>query len=666
LERLLPSLAATDYPDFEVVVVDNAGQADDKDAWYAGWGQHFPIQVLWWDRPFNYSAVNNAASLLGSGDVLTFLNDDTEATDALWLRQMVGWATRDTVGTVGAQLIDPAGLIQHGGVVLGMDGSAGHLFAGGAPAQDSMLGRTEWTRNVLASTAACVTMRREVFEACGGFDERFVLCGSDVALGLEAHNRGWRNVVVPAVGMRHMESATRGADSGVPEDLDASWWRYQRWVIGGDPYFSPSLSLTRHWPSLRPPGERPAGDVMLESIGRSAGVFRQQMLEETAEGLARAYPVGDAVVAGVHAGHDAVTGHQEVRTVNWILPGFDNPFYGGLATIIRIAEHLDRTRDVEQRFVILDSAQDAFYRSALAAGSARLAGAELVFLDGDGVANVDRIPPADAAVSTMWTTAYVAAAAPAQRRRFYLIQDFEPSFYPAGTMYALAEETYRLGLYGICNTEPIHTMYTQRYGGTAGWFLPAVDRDVFHPPPVPRATAGDGPVRVFVYARPGHWRNCWELAKPALESIKQEFGDGVHLVTAGSWASPDDLGRGIEHLGLLDVRSTGELYRTCDVGVALTVSEHPSYLPGELMACGVPVVAFDLPEAGWILTHEVTGLRARRTVEGLREQLSRIVGDSALRHRLAEGAVAHIAAHHSDWDAALEGIYDMLCNPATS
>ena len=100
---------------------------------------------------------------------------------------------------------------------------------------------------------------------------------------------------------------------------------------------------------------------------------------------------------------------------------------------------------------------------------------------------------------------------------------------------------------------------------------------------------------IFTYARPGHWRNCWELASLALGKLKQRLGQEVRIVTAGSWARPDDLGRGIEHLGLLDYRETGQLYRQCDLGLALTVSEHPSYLPLELLACGQTDVAFDNP-----------------------------------------------------------------------
>jgi O-antigen biosynthesis protein len=134
-------------------------------------------------------------------------------------------------------------------------------------------------------------------------------------------------------------------------------------------------------------------------------------------------------------------------------------------------------------------------------------------------------------------------------------------------------------------------------------------------------------------------------------------------VTAGSWARPDDLGRGIEHLGLLDYRDTGALYRTCDAGIALTLSAHPSYLPLELMACGVPVVAFDNPAGNWVLHHERNSLRCPRTVDGLADAVERIARDGALRARLGEEALATIATGHSDWGKALSGIHAYLSDP---
>jgi O-antigen biosynthesis protein len=164
------------------------------------------------------------------------------------------WAARPEVGLVGAKLLFPDGKIQHAGVVLGLTGFAGHLFAGAPERQESCFGWAEWYRNFLSVTAACLLTRREVFEHLGGFDEAFALCGSDVALGLRAHDLGYRVVYNPFVRMRHHESAThRGA---IPaQDFRLSLNRYQRWLKDGDPYFNANLSYWQTAPTLSNPGE---------------------------------------------------------------------------------------------------------------------------------------------------------------------------------------------------------------------------------------------------------------------------------------------------------------------------------------------------------------------------------------------------------------------------
>jgi glycosyltransferase involved in cell wall biosynthesis len=291
-----------------------------------------------------------------------------------------------------------------------------------------------------------------------------------------------------------------------------------------------------------------------------------------------------------------------------------------------------------------------------------LAHSPIAFHDASRAA-LERVPAADAAVATLWATAYSVAQFPAARRKFYMIQDFEPMFYPAGTSYALAEESYRLGLYGICNTEHMRQLYETRYGGHGMSFQPAVDPTVFHAEGRRYDRRLGDPATVFLYARPGHWRNCWELASIALEELKERLGDRVRIITAGSWARPDDVGSGIEHLGLLDYRETGALYRTCDVGVALTVSEHPSYLPLELMACGVPVVAFDNPAGYWALQNGENSLLARRTVDGLRDAMERIVLDPELGRELSRGALRTIAENYASWEKSFSGVFQFMSDP---
>jgi glycosyltransferase involved in cell wall biosynthesis len=350
--------------------------------------------------------------------------------------------------------------------------------------------------------------------------------------------------------------------------------------------------------------------------------------------------------------------------VNWFIPDIDSPFYGGINTALRIADHLQRNNGVESRFIVWGPGPEDYTRTAIAAAFPSLGDSPIVFHDGTLAASLRGLPPADVSISTLWVTAYQLLHFPETRRKFYLVQDFEPVFNPAGTLYALAEETYRLGLYGLCNTDVMRQIYEDEYGGHAQSFIPAVDPTVFHAEGRRIRLPGD-PVTVFVYARAGHWRNCWEMASLALKDLKERLGDGVRIVAAGSWAKEDAgaIDMVVKHVGLLDYRATGDLYRQCDVGLALTVSKHPSYLPLELMACGVPVVAFDSPHFSWLLRDGQNSLLAERTVDGVADALERLVVDEGLRDRLARQGLADIAANHSSWDKALAGIYPFLADP---
>jgi GT2 family glycosyltransferase len=658
LTRSLGGISSTDYPSLDVIVVDNGGRTEEREAWYRESFPELALAVEWWDDEFNYSAVNNSAARRASGEVLVFVNDDTDFPDPGWLRELVGWASHPDIGVAGLQLVGSDGAIQHGGVILGLNGFADHLFQGVDPGAPSLVGPTTWYRNVLAVTAACLAVRRSLFEELGGLDERFRLCGSDVVLGLDAVIAGKRNVCSPFGHVRHLESATR-ASYVPPEDFFASFWRYQRWIFAGDPYFSPNLSLGSRVPQLRARFEQSPAARLAEPLGRQIKIFRQSTDESEVDLVARGCRVTDADVAAIETLHAHNAHPFAPKTVNWFLPELDSPFYGGINTALRMADHLGRVHGVENRFVLWAHPNDGFHRSAIAAAFPSLADSPIYYdLSLRAAAG---IPACDVSISTLWVTAFVAAHFANARRKFYLVQDFEPMFYPAGTMYALAEESYRLGLYGLCNTENLLHTY-ERYGGRGTAFFPAVERTVFHSEGR-RERRADDPVTVFVYARPGHWRNCWELASLALQELKSHLGDRVRIVTAGSWARPEDVGTGIQHLGLLDYRETGNLYRTCDVGVALTVSEHPSYLPLELMACGVPVVAFDNPAGYWLLRDGENCLLARRTVDGLSRQLERIVVDHELRASLAARGLRDIDESYASWDKSFSGIYEYLSNP---
>jgi GT2 family glycosyltransferase/glycosyltransferase involved in cell wall biosynthesis len=662
LEVLFHGLRTTAYPSFDLIVVDNGRRDAENQEWYVRQSQDLDLNVIWWDRDFNYSAVNNAGASVARGDVLVFLNDDIEVIDASWLSDLVGWTTVDGVGAVGMQLLDPRGNIQHGGVVLGVGGFAAHLFQGLAPGTNTLLGSTSWYRDCIAVTGACLAVRRETFDTVGGFDERFVLCGSDVAFGIALHIQGFRSVCTSLNGLRHIESATRGTEIPI-DDFHASYWVYQPWIWGGDPYFSPGLSAASGVPRRRTELDASPLETISTVLGRSFGVFRSTSDLDAAAGFAARYNASEDVKSSVRILHNRNSGPLDVRSINWFIPGLDSPFYGGINTALRIADHLSRNHGVENRFVVVsDRGPARFIRAGIAAAFPELGCSRVELADSRFL--LDTVPPADIAIATLWTTAYDVASYSGADRKFYLIQDFEPAFYPAGTIYALAEESYRLGLYGLCNTQRLADIYSRQYEGKAFAFSPAVDRSIFHP--VGRHDADlDEPVTIFTYARPGHWRNCWELAYAALGELKKRLGERVRIIAAGSWAIPEDEGLFpiVHQMGLLDYRATGVLYRRCDIGLALTVSQHPSYLPLELMACGVAVVAFDNPAGHWLLETERNCLLAPQTVDGLATALERLVLNPRLRRRLASAGLRRVQERHSSWEQALSGVFGFLCDP---
>nr|WP_301340923.1 glycosyltransferase family 2 protein [Corallococcus carmarthensis] len=236
-------LERTTYPHFELVLVSNNSVRPETFALLDTLNDPRVVKRTW-DFPFNYPAINNWAAGQATGELLLFLNNDMEVVDPGWLTELVSQAQRPEVGAVGAKLLFPEGTVQHAGIVVGMTGMAGHPFwrlPDGPIA--TPFGHTEWVRNWLSVTSACVMIRRPLFDALGGFDERFLLCGSDVDLGLRLHTRGLRVVCTPFARVVHHESASRRTDAIPEPDYWRSFTSYRPWLLKGDPYYNPNLTL---------------------------------------------------------------------------------------------------------------------------------------------------------------------------------------------------------------------------------------------------------------------------------------------------------------------------------------------------------------------------------------------------------------------------------------
>jgi O-antigen biosynthesis protein len=246
LRRCLDSLLGlTTYPHLEVVVVDNGSRVPAVLDYLRS--RQADLTVIRDERPFNYAALNNEAVKQAAGEVVCLLNDDTEITSGSWLDEMVGQLYQPAVGAVGAKLYYEDGTIQHGGVVLGVGGVAGHAYRRAAHDSTGCMGRLQLAQTMSAVTGACMAVRREAWEQVRGMDEdHLAVAFNDVDFCLRLREAGWRIVWTPWAELSHHESVSRGSETK-RRDAFASEERfmYLRWgrVLRTDPAYNPNLSL---------------------------------------------------------------------------------------------------------------------------------------------------------------------------------------------------------------------------------------------------------------------------------------------------------------------------------------------------------------------------------------------------------------------------------------
>jgi glycosyltransferase involved in cell wall biosynthesis len=236
------------YPHIEIIVIDN-GSIEPASLAYFEALQKQGIRIVHDLRPFNFSALNNLAAQHAHGEFLCLMNNDIEVVTPDWVEEMLSFAALPGAGAVGARLWYPHGQgLQHGGVVVGLGGVAGHAHVGLPQGQVGYFGRMALHHRLLAVTAACLFIRKSNYLAVGGMDEKIAVAFNDVDFCLRLHQAGMACVYTPYAEMIHHESASRGNDlSDAQRDRFMSEERFMhnRWgrTLNGDPFFSPNLSL---------------------------------------------------------------------------------------------------------------------------------------------------------------------------------------------------------------------------------------------------------------------------------------------------------------------------------------------------------------------------------------------------------------------------------------
>lgn len=570
------------YSNYEIIILNNNSEKEETFQYFETLKIYPEIRVVDAAYPFNWSKLNNQGIELAKGSVIVCLNNDVVVKEKEWLTRLVEKAMQKHVGTVGGLLLYPDGTIQHAGIVVGMGGWADHVFKGmqpihcGTPFISPMV-----TRNVSASTGACLAFRKELIENIGGFDERFVICGSDVELSLRASKSGYYNVYDPRVCLYHYESKSRG--SYIPKiDFTLSALAYRKYRELGDPYYNKNLDYNVCVPTV-------VANPQFEEVQKQ-----------------------EVAVAEIQPMKFKVVDYPRKR-INLVVPSINSEhIFGGISTALKFFGNLTERLGFDMRIVLSDAkpSEEAVEKYSK----------KFVFVESDQdsveekqiVCFADRknkslsVSKNDYFVFTGWWTAYCIQEAYRNcalkgelcpNPFVYFIQDYEPGFYPWSTRYLLADSTYRSEFkqIAIFNSQELHEFFVKNgyHFEKELEFAPLLNKTLRE------KVNSFGKIiskkkQILIYGRPSTERNAFELVIYGLKKWVEisEIADEWEIVSAGETHRPVDLGCGkiVYSLGKLTLEEYALVLEESYAGISLMVSPHPSYPPLEMAVFDVNVI----------------------------------------------------------------------------
>lgn len=259
LEKCIRSiLEKSSYTNYEILIVENNSTGEEIFSYYKELSENSKIRLLRWKREFNYSAINNYGAKKAKGDYLLFLNNDTEVISPDWIEEMLGFCQRPDTGIVGARLYFGNNTVQHAGTVIGIGGIAGHMFTDMPRERSGYMHKAAIIQDLSAVTAACMMVKRQVFDEVQGFEEQLSVAFNDVDFCLRVREKQYLVVYDPYVELYHYESKSRGAEDSKEKvrrfqsEIEFMRCRWETLLKKGDPYYNKNLSLVKWNYSLKP------------------------------------------------------------------------------------------------------------------------------------------------------------------------------------------------------------------------------------------------------------------------------------------------------------------------------------------------------------------------------------------------------------------------------
>lgn len=699
-------LAQTDEPSFELIVVDN-GSTDGTPDYLRELARAIPgvVAVV---NPDNrgFAAANNQGLARARGGVLVLLNNDTVVPRG-WLSGLMRHLRDPAVGIVGpvTNRIGNEAEIETG------YGTYREMLHFAAEQARRNAGKAF---DIPTLCMFCVAMRRDVLERLGPLDEQFATgLLEDDDFSMRAHAAGYRVVCAEDVFVHHFGQASFGelfASGEYGAILEQNRRRYQdKWGAPWKPYNGRAKAgytdligqvaqaVRDHVPEGSVVLVVSRGDEeLLKFPGRTGWHFPQ-----TPDGLYAGHHPADSRQAIEHLNELRERGARYLllpQTAFWWLEHYtefaahlaheadaiyadpawriyrfgaivgsepSQPLAPPPAAHLRFALAYSQTLPLAPPSRTFDpSAMNLHWlipNFRLGAGGGPKAIELLIgFLNQRGHRNTvwgDDVDPGqidgDAVIATHYRTAYPAHAVTAVRQRFYLVQDFEPAFYPMGAEYLLAEATYRFGFHCITSSRWLQEMLRDQFGAKVDRFVYAYDPTHYHPDAgEPRSTH-----RIAFYARSSTPRRAVELGLLALEIVAREYPT-VHVDFFGANVGRMNVPYAYTDHGVLTDAELARLYRHAALGMVFSATNY-SLIPHEMMACGLPVVDLRVPSTIKEFAADAITL-AKPTPRGIATEVLRLLRDPSARVAQAARAAEHVK--HLSWETTSREVEQALVN----
>ncbi len=600
-------LSLSTYSNYEILIVNNKSEEKATYQWFECIQEvDQRIQVINADFEFNWSKINNYAVRKSQGDVLVFLNNDTVIITPDWIERLCELTLRDDVGIVGPLLLYEDNTIQHAGVVVGIGGWADHIYKGmppvhmGTPYVSPMV-----NRNVLGVTGACMCISRDKFDKLGGFDEEFIICGSDIELGIRAYEAGYNNIYNAHVRLYHLESKSR--DSYIPEiDFKKSYECYGPYREDGDPYFNGNLDINNVQP-------RESGFLMdINKIKRHLRYNRfTAPLYKKVRDIILDNPVNYDIPEVLEIGYRQADRQNEDLRLNILVPSVNKEHvFGGILTALKFHEMLGDKLKCDTRIITTDSSYDTKNAIDLPGymvcePDKDLAHNKILVPFGDRYNKTIPIRKKDVFIATGWWTAYNIAeiirwqnkTLNANNALIYFIQDYEPGFYPWSSRYLMADSTYKLDIptIAIFNSKLLKEHFNKNnYKFSKEYYFEPTLNETLYKYLIENKDKYKRKNRILIYGRPSVQRNAFELIINSLLRWSIEFEKAIEweIISLGEAFKDIELSNNVKvkSLGKVTLEEYARIMLETKVGISLMVSPHPSYPPLEMSTFGIKTI----------------------------------------------------------------------------